>query len=113
MEYIKKKRIENFEFLDDYFKEKGNVTIITTKERFENSIPFAMIILIDSRDIVREKLFNKRIYCPILWDISKCDYIKNFKESLKISQRILMIPIDQRYDIEDMRKFVEVFNEIV
>ncbi|MGG7151274.1 hypothetical protein ACQPUR_11565 [Clostridium neonatale] len=113
LEYIKKKRIENFEFLDDYFKEKGNVTIITTKERFENSIPFAMIILIDSRDIVREKLFNKRIYCPILWDISKCDYIKNFKESLKISQRILMIPIDQRYDIEDMRKFVEVFNEIV
>lgn len=113
LEYIKKKRIENFKYLYELLKEKNNIKIVTTKERLKNSIPFAMIILIDSRDMVREKLFNKRIFCPILWDINKCDYIKNFKESLKISQRILMIPIDQRYDKEDIRKFVEVFNEIV
>lgn len=113
LEYIKKKRIKNFKYLYEFFRKKENVKIVTTKERIENNIPFSMIISINNRDIVREKLFNKRIFCPILWDISECYHIENFQENLEISKRILMIPIDQRYDIEDMRKLSEIFNEIV
>jgi len=113
LDYIKKKRIENLKYLYEFLKEKDKIKIITTNERIENNIPFAMIILISNRDTVRKKLFNKRIFCPVLWDISECDYIENFQESLKISQKILMIPIDQRYDIGDIRRFVEIFDEIV
>lgn len=113
LDYIKKKRIENFKYLYSFFKEKNYIEIITTKERIENNIPFAIIILINDRDTVRKKLFNKRIFCPVLWDISECNHVEDFQESLKISQKILMIPIDQRYDIVDMKRFVEIFDEIV
>lgn len=113
LEYIKEKRTQNFEYIYEFLKGKSNVKIITTKETIGNNIPFSMIIFINNRERVRKELFNKRIFCPVLWDISDWDYIEDFQESLSISKKILMIPIDQRYDAGDMRRFIEIFEEIV
>lgn len=113
LNYIKKRRIENFQYLYKFFEQKENIKIITTNENIENKIPFTMIILINNRNEVRKKLFDKRIFCPILWDIINCEQIKGFEDSLKISKQILMIPIDQRYTIYDMKTFIKIFDEIV
>lgn len=69
-------------------------------------------VLINNRDFVKEKLSENGIYCPIIWEIENSTKTK-FSGVEYISDHILAIPCDHRYNIADMNRIALVFNEIV
>jgi hypothetical protein len=56
---------------------------------------------------LREKLITNKIYTPIYWpnvlDWSKKDSLEN-----KMTKEIVYLPIDQRYNKEDMLKILKI-----
>ncbi len=81
--------------------------MIFSKDKIENNIPIGFPILIDNRDKIRRELMLKSIYCPIHWDIRESRIPILFKDAYYLSERILTLPIDQRYNIEDMNRLVD------
>lgn len=111
-EYIYKKRKENFIYLHENLKNNKDIKIITDIRILEKFIPIGFSILINSRNMIRKELFSKRIFCPVLWDLSNEKFVDNFKESKYISEHILTIPIDQRYCVDDYEEIVKVLKSI-
>lgn len=111
LQYMYNKRKENFEYLYDKIKDIKNIKILTKKEKIKDAIPFGMVILIDNRDYVRKELFYNRIFTPILWNLTNEKFIKNYPISKKISENILMIPIDQRYEPKDFEEALKIIEK--
>lgn len=101
---IAKRRRENFDFL---YRELGGLSDISAVfGRCPTDVPLCLPILVPkgSRKSLLEYLKLKRIFCPVHWPGSELTSgIKNFDG---ISEA-LSIPIDQRYDVEDMTRTYE------
>jgi len=76
------------------------------------TIPLGFPIVIQNRDKVRAELFKFNIYPPIHWDI-KSFVPQKFQESHKLSQTIMTLPCDHRYDERDMNFIADTFLRIV
>lgn len=63
----------------------------------------------NERDSMRKRLIENDVYPPVLWDLE--GYIpEEFSYERSLSERILMVPIDQRYGSAEMSKVREVLN---
>lgn len=86
-------RISNFAFLDNelYTESKFN--------RSSDDIPMIYPYITDNSSL-RTRLIQKNIYIPLYWPgVRYCE---------DLQERILPLPIDQRYGTEDMKRIVEV-----
>lgn len=87
---------------------KGKVESVPGIEGCLGGAPFSLPILVKNRDEVQRKLANRGVYAPVLWPI--CDEAKSVcSVSARMADEMLSIPIDQRYnydDIEDIAKIV-------
>jgi dTDP-4-amino-4,6-dideoxygalactose transaminase len=54
------------------------------------------------RDALRHQLMSRRVFCPIHWNLPSQIEEDNFPESYQLSRHILGLPVDQRYDEDDM-----------
>jgi hypothetical protein len=66
----------------------------------EGAVPFVVPLLFDSRnerDVYQSQLQQENIYCPVHWVCQTEDL-----HALELSEKILSLPIDQRYTEEDM-----------
>ncbi|SHH20337.1 DegT/DnrJ/EryC1/StrS family aminotransferase [Tepidibacter thalassicus] len=96
VDYIKMKRQKNYKYLCEKIKKIDFVEIIFDVNRLNNTIPLGFPIYIkNNRDKVRKLLMDDNIYCPIHWNIEN-----------EIGKNILTIPIDQRYNLNDMDRIV-------
>jgi dTDP-4-amino-4,6-dideoxygalactose transaminase len=107
---IKKKRRENYLFLNDKIKEMKNIKPLISKIKAEDC-PIGFPIICKNRDKLKKHLIKNKIYPPIHWNLPKEINKKEFKDSWNISKNILTIPIDQRYDEKDMQRIVNVINK--
>ena len=86
----------------------GKVESILGIERCLSGAPFSLPILVKNRDEVQQKLAKRGVYAPVLWPI--CDEARAIcPVSARMADEMLSIPIDQRYnydDIEDIAKIV-------
>lgn len=103
-EFVKNRRTENFEYLHRKLKTVNKLNLIIPEGAFMYPL------YIDSGDAVRKKLQAKKIYVPTLWPdvFNLCG--ENELE-YDMAKNILPIPVDQRYDIEDMDYIIEVLQE--
>lgn len=103
---VKKKREENFNYLHYRLKDKNLLNLKQPEG------PFAYPFLINSGDIIRKSLQSCSIYVPTLWPevLGICD-----EEMLeyRLASNILPLPIDQRYDQNDMRIIADTVLELV
>lgn len=87
---------------------RGHVSMLPGIERCLCGAPFSLPILVDDRDEVQKHLARYGVYAPVLWPI--CDEARSVcGNSVFVSDHMLSIPIDQRYnwdDIEDICKIV-------
>lgn len=104
-ELIRKRR-ENFEIL-------GNKLTSHIKPVFKlgrnKEVPLYFPVLVEDRAALQKHLVNNAIYAPVVWpkddkQPKQCNGAEN------AYQHLLCIPIDQRYDIDDMNRIVEVIN---
>lgn len=73
------------------------------------AVPLYFPILVDDRAALQKHLVKNAIYAPVVWPKDdkqpvQCDGAEYSYEHL------LCIPIDQRYDADDMNRIVEVIN---
>lgn len=103
---IAKKRQKNFQYLHEGLK---NVNKLKLK-----IIPYGAFMYplwIDKGREIRKELQKKKIYIPTLWPkvLEICD---ETMLEYEFAADILPVPVDQRYDKEDMRYLVEVLTDV-
>lgn len=103
---VEERRTENFAVLHDLLK-KYNM--------LELSIPngaFMYPLYIKNGAKIRNKCRENKIYIPILWP----DVFETCDDSMleyDMAENILPIPVDQRYDRNDMKYIVEVIEKCI
>ncbi|WP_446785276.1 hypothetical protein [Macellibacteroides fermentans] len=79
----------------------GQVRMVSGLERCFEGAPFSLPILVDDQDDAQRKLAQNGIYAPVLWPICE-EARKVCKHSTFVADHMLSIPIDQRYNYDDM-----------
>ncbi len=103
-DYSGNKRTENFSYLHQQLRDKNKLTLIVPNGAF--MYPFYT----EKGAELKKRLIENKIYVPTLWpdvfDISD-------KQSIEweLAENIVPLPIDQRYDAEDMEYIIEKIKE--
>ena len=91
----------NYEYLDKIFRDYN---LLKLKN---NAGLFMYPLLIDNGRDVKLKLIEEKIYVPTLWPgVLDFNNLTQFERNLV--DNLVLLPIDQRYDIEDMEYIVKV-----
>lgn len=104
---IMNKRRENAEILLKHLSNIDKITPLVSKVNPED-VPLFVPVMIDSdkRDLLRQYLIEKQIYCPIHWPISNLHQIS--ERAKGIYNMELSLICDQRYGKEEMDRIAEV-----
>lgn len=109
VELLKKKRRGNFKVLMDGFQNKKGIKVVFNILPTD-VVPLYFPILVDDRETMQDLLADNDIYAPVVWPkADNCPAIDQVAET--IYDKILCIPIDQRYDVDDMQRIVNVINK--
>lgn len=83
---------------------------IVYKELEEGIVPLYFTVIVKDRDKLQSMLRNKAIYAPIIWPKPKA-ISTNCEITNEMYEHLLCIPIDQRYDNDDMARAVDCVRE--
>lgn len=109
VEELKRKRRENYSYLYEQVKSFKSFYAITP-ELEEGVIPLYFAIFSKERNKLQKKLRDNGIYAPIVWPKPEdMPYICD--EAERLYENILCLPIDQRYDLDDMGRMAECLKE--
>lgn len=103
----KNKRIENFKFLTDNLFLANELAI-----DFPDEIPAMVYPLLVSKKGIKAKLIDKKIFVPTYWP----NVLKWTTEDMfeyKLTKRVVYLPVDQRYGLDDMAYMVNVLKKII
>lgn len=100
---VKKKRLENYKFLFEYLSKYNNLQL-NGKE-----LNFMYPLLVDNGDELRTYLKENNIYAiklwpNVLWNGSNLEEIKRVENTL-------LLPIDQRYSVDEMKYMLDVIDK--
>ncbi len=108
LDYEKTKQIRtiNYKYLHNALKDINKLNLIIPDGAFMYPL------YIDNGAEIRKKLQQKKIYIPTLWPyvFEICD--KNDIE-YRMAENILPIPVDQRYDENDMEYIISIISELI
>lgn len=104
-EHIKEVRENNYRFLH---KELGCINELKLKDDLGT---FMYPFMIENGDYIRERLQDKKIYIPTLWQ-DVFGWCKKSEIEYLMAENILPIPIDQRYGIETMKYLADTIYEV-
>lgn len=99
-EHIKKRRTDNFRYLHNKLKSLNKLDLTVPEGAFMYPL------YIENGMELKRKLIQKKIFVPTLWeDVFEIAR----KESLEydMAEKIVPLPIDQRYDFKDMEYIAE------
>ena len=108
---VREQRTENFAFLHQQLKER-NVLNLPPAISGAYAYPFWFNEDKISGKEIRRKLIEKRIYIPTLWP-EVCSLAEASSLERQMTENILPLPVDQRYDREDMKAVLECLLEIL
>ncbi|AFY52853.1 hypothetical protein Riv7116_0248 [Rivularia sp. PCC 7116] len=80
----------------------------------DGSVPFNSIIVCrnrEIRDFLRKYLISKNIFPPVHWPQPGNGMTSKDLDAIDLSNRILTIPTDQRYSLDDVARVVEIIKE--
>lgn len=97
-------RRKNAKVLYEGLNNNRDITFLLDIEEMDCPLFVPVIIHNGKRDVIRKKLIDKEIYCPIHWPKPKAECESNIYDTE------LSLICDQRYNEEDMNRIVEVLN---
>ena len=71
-------------------------------------VPLGFPVMLAERDRVRRALFREQIFPPVHWRLAGT-VPEEFAESHRFSNRMMTLPCDQRYALDDMHRMADVF----
>ncbi len=78
-------------------------------------VPLGYVIRLDAekRDKIRQTLYNQRIFCPVHWQLPQEVDHQNFANADQLSKTLLTLPIDQRYNFNDMEIIAKALKDAI
>jgi hypothetical protein len=99
---ISRRRRENYRLLATQLPELALFRRLPT-----GTVPMGFPAVFGNRDTVRGQLFAEEIYPPIHWPIA--GFVpKSFVDSHRLSEQILTLPCDQRYELATMERLASI-----
>ena len=106
---MKTKRFDNYKTLLELFKGLNGITPVF-KEIDEKIVPLYLPLIVENRKEIQKILVDNAIYAPIVWPKDEaCPPI--CEEAEFLYEHLLCIPIDQRYDADDMERIGKVIHD--
>lgn len=101
-EQVRQQRLENFHILHKALKSENELKI----DLATNDVPMVYPFLTKAQNL-REKLIQNKIFVARYWpEIEKVCPAESF--SVYLQNHLFPLPIDQRYNIDDMKRILEV-----
>lgn len=107
LDAAQEKRFENYRFLYDNLNKIQNIEVVDRKLEEITCAPLFFPIYVKERTEFQKRLAENEIYAPVLWPVHTKELLINGTIK-QIYDEILMLPIDQRYGREDMKRMLEV-----
>lgn len=105
---LKHKRRDNYNVLLKGLQDVAGLSILFT-DLPDLITPLYFPIFVDDREQWQDLLADNDIYAPVVWP--KADHCPEIDDySQMIYDKILCIPIDQRYGTDDMERIINVIN---
>ena len=98
---VKKKRENNFKYLHKHLE---NLNLLNIPKNLKG--PYMYPFLVENSEKIKNKLIKNKIYIPLLWPNIDNKNLNEYEK--KFINNILPLPIDQRYNEEDMKKIIEL-----
>lgn len=105
-EYVRIRRTKNFEYLHQRLFDL-NKLILNVPDG-----PFMYPLLVDNGKYVKKKLIESKIFVPTLWPAT-FDVADENSVEWNFAENIVPLPIDQRYEIDDMKYMLEVLENVL
>ena len=103
-------RKQNYSILYQNLMNLDQINIVTPEIEYKDEqVPLYLPVYFKSSEIrnqIRGEMAKRDIYCPIIWPRLSSTEVDNV-ESLYIFDHILCLPIDQRYESEEMSRISE------
>jgi dTDP-4-amino-4,6-dideoxygalactose transaminase len=117
-EQIFERRIQNYKYLLKRWN--SSILLPLFGDISEKVCPLGFLVLANDRDIMVRELGKKGIYCPVHWrpgikgevfshEITEAE----FPLSRELANKIMMIPIDQRYGTKEMEYILKQVDNLV
>ena len=104
-------RLNNYNYLLKTLKKTERCLLVNDSLSNIESAPLYFPIYVEGREDVQRQLACNRVYAPVLWPVYDKRVLVS-EDVQYIYDHILLIPIDQRYNIADMQKIVEILKQI-
>lgn len=102
------KRRANFIYLSKNIRKLSGIKPLYRLKK--GVCPLGFPIICKNRNKIKQALIEHKIYPPIHWVLPKS--LSRFKDSYWLSNHILTIPIDQRYNTRDMERIIGVLKNV-
>jgi len=99
-------RRSNYAYLQDALRGQDGITPLSDTAKLNGNIPIGYPILIEDRDRIKKALREESIYCAAHWPILGEAWAQDYGDSIYLAERILTLPIDQRYGSGDMDRLI-------
>ena len=100
---VRHRRNTNLKHLYEIIKDVEGIRFPFADGTSLDNAYFMLPILVDNRDKVQRAFAEQGLYCQLLWPLSD-DARNTCKAAAKMEREMLAIPIDQRYDYDDMEQ---------
>lgn len=94
-EDVKNRRQANARYLVEGLSEKGVNLLLPVAE---DQVPLFVPVVLNNRDVVRKRMFQHEVFCPVHWPLEGMP-VKKGKE---MAEHELSLIVDQRYNEKDM-----------
>lgn len=109
-EQNQKKRFANYSYLFNNVIDNQKVSKVCNSIKDVTTAPLYFTIYVQDRQSLQRLLAQDSIYAPVIWPVEDERVLIN--EDVKyIYNHILAIPCDQRYNIDDMQRAVDIINK--
>lgn len=103
-EFVKNRRTKNFRILNDEFEKINKLSLCVPEGAFMYPL------YTDNGAVVRKQLQMEKVYIPTLWP-AVFNVCEESEAEYDMAANILPIPVDQRYDADDMKYIIKKIYE--
>ena len=99
---VAERRRENYRLLDEAVRNKNGISLPLA----DDAVPMVYLFL-TADPYLRQRLIDNKVFVATYWP-NVLDWCTPSDTAYKMTQRILPLPIDQRYGKEDMKRIIEL-----
>ncbi len=107
-EFVRQRRLENYYYLHKAFKD---INVFHAPDYLDDG-PFAYP-LITQHTVEKSKFYEQGLFIPSLWADPLRRPKDGFETDLMIARNLLPLPIDHRYDLNDMQYIADFVLKVV